>query len=60
MGGTQPEPEDREGSRGGDTRRESSVCVWGGGGGSVEADCTPLGVGLSRPTVWNRGVAWFH
>ena len=32
MGGTQPEPEDREGSRGGDTRRESSVCVCGGGG----------------------------
>ena len=32
MGGTQPEPEDREGSRGGDTRRESSVCVWGGEG----------------------------
>ena len=38
MGGTQPEPEDREGSRGGDTRRESSlsvcvcvcVCVWEG------------------------------
>ena len=53
MGGTQPEPEDREGSRGGDTRRESCVCgcVCVGGGGSVEADCTPLRVGLSCPTV---------